>query len=370
MKVLILTVTMGQGHNSTANALHLGFLHRGIESTIVDMIDYISPKLTEPLNQGYITLATLSPATYGFFFRQAELKKKTSDGRSLAGVIYQGLSKKFEQMLDDYHPDAIICTHFFAAGIIDALKLSGAVTAKSIAIMTDFCLTPYFEDFATFDYFVAPNEHFSLRAAKKGIYADKFLPFGIPIHPKFSKSMNQKEAREKLGIDPDRKTVLIMSGSMGYGDIHKTIKKIDYLKQQFQVIAICGNNAKVQQKIKKMNTEKTVHCYGFVKNIDVMMDASDCLISKPGGITTSEALAKGLPMIMVNPIKGQEERNVEFMLNMGAAVFVTKTWPIDEALFQMLHSDERIQRLKEMMKLVAKPDATDKLCDFVMSIFD
>jgi processive 1,2-diacylglycerol beta-glucosyltransferase len=201
---------------------------------------------------------------------------------------------------------------------------------------------------------------------KKGLDSAKMLPIGIPIKPKFSQRIDRLEARTQLGLDLHKHTILLMSGSMGYGRIDESIERLDRLNFDFQVIVVCGNNKKMYKKIKELDTAKRFDVYGYVDNVDVMMDAADCIITKPGGITTSEAMAKGLPMIMVNPIPGHEMRNAEFMLNNGLALYATKSFPLDEAVFSLLQHPERISFLRSTIEIYARQESALHLCNFLI----
>ena len=159
-----------------------------------------------------------------------------------------------------------------------------------------------------------------------------------------------------------------MSGSMGYGNIVNGIMALDRLDLNFQIATICGNNKKLKAQIDELKTRKEIFNYGYVNNVDVFMDAADCIVTKPGGLTTSEALAKGLPMLMNNPVPGQEDRNVEFLLNAGAAVKISKTFPIDDALQQLFLSEKRRQILTDSIQLLGKPNSTKDLVAFIVGL--
>ncbi len=162
----------------------------------------------------------------------------------------------------------------------------------------------------------------------------------------------------------------MMGGSMGYANNRKTIERLSLIKIPFQLLVVCGNNKKgYNQLLSQMEEYEgpcTIHPYGFVDNVDVMMSASDCIITKPGGLTVSEALARHLPMLLVDPIPGHEERNVEFLLNNGMALAVTKTFPVDEAVYNLFKNPGRIDQIREVMAMTAHPDATEQLVDFVL----
>jgi processive 1,2-diacylglycerol beta-glucosyltransferase len=174
-----------------------------------------------------------------------------------------------------------------------------------------------------------------------------------------------------------------MGGGVGYGNMFETLQKINALNVDCQIIVICGKNEKVREKIEayissenQRNQEnqeisenkennKKILCFGFVDNVDQLMDASDCIVTKPGGLSTSEALAKNLPIIIVNPIPGQEERNTEFLLNNGVAMRVTKTCPLDEVIFQFFFFPEKIENMKRNINLLRRPNATHDICEFI-----
>ena len=134
----------------------------------------------------------------------------------------------------------------------------------------------------------------------------------------------------------------------------------------FQILCVCGNNSKGKKEIEEVQWNKKIYTYGFVDNVDIMMDASDCIITKPGGLTTSELLAKKLPAILMNPIPGQEDRNMEFLVNSGAAVIATDTFPVDEALYEIMNNPWRMELLKQSVEHIGKPNSTKDVCDFIL----
>ena len=155
---------------------------------------------------------------------------------------------------------------------------------------------------------------------------------------------------------------------MGYGKVEKAIQDMDSMDLDFQIISVCGNNKSLKRKIDQMETQKRIYNFGFVDNVDVIMDASDCIVTKPGGLTVSESLAKGIPMVLMNPIPGQEDRNVEFLLNNGLAVKISNTYPIDEAIYQLMNNDWRRSHLQAMAQKVGRPNATRDLGELIISI--
>ena len=150
--------------------------------------------------------------------------------------------------------------------------------------------------------------------------------------------------------------------------VKKRIKELDSLDIDFQMIVVCGNNKTLKNRVDSLATRKKILCYGYANNVDVLMDASDCVITKPGGLTVSEGLAKGMPLILINPIPGQEDRNVEFLLNNGMAQLVTSTYPVDEAIYQLFNNEWKIGNLSQGIKYIGKPYATRDLCEFILGL--
>lgn len=370
MKVLLLSNTAGQGHRSTAGALEQALQARGVECRTLDTYEYVDPVRYKLLDRGYLMATSKIPVAYGLVYRAAEKLRKNDSLYNPINVDNLVLATKLKKYFEnEFYPDVIVCTHVFSAEVINVMKATKWIDMPVIGIVTDYTIHPFWQNVTHIDYFVTASELLTLQAVKREIPKEKILPFGIPINQKFSKRIDKEEARRQIGIDPGKMTVLLMSGSMGHGNISSVLSRIDKVDADFQIIAVCGNNRRAKSRIDMMNTQKSVYSYGYINNVDLMMDASDCIVTKPGGLTASEALAKNLPIIMVNPIPGQEERNVEFMLNNGLAINVTKTFPIDEALYQIFIYPEKLKNMMANIHIVGKPNATNDLTDFIMKLF-
>jgi processive 1,2-diacylglycerol beta-glucosyltransferase len=339
---------------------------RNVECEVLDTYEYINPILSESVAKGYLISTKFTPAVYGKLYHIAEKRERSNKKLSISTLINAILSKKLTGFLHEYDPDVIVCTHIFAAQIISYLQKKGTIRAKTIGIVTDFTIHPFWED-TDLDCYVTASELLTHQAAKKGIDVNKIAPIGIPIHTKFSKKISAFEARKLLGIK-DKTTIFVMSGSMGYGKVETVIQAMDSMDMDFQIISVCGNNKSLKTKIDEMETQKQVYNFGFVNNVDIIMDASDCIVTKPGGLTVSESLAKGIPMILINPIPGQEDRNMEFLLNNGLAMKISDTYPIDEAIYQLLNNDWRRSHLQAMVEKVGRPNATRDLGELIISM--
>ncbi|MBE6611825.1 MAG: glycosyltransferase [Ruminococcaceae bacterium] len=368
MKVLILSITAGQGHNSTAKAICAYFESIGCEAEMLDTFEYLNPLLYETVSRGYLLAADKAKLAYKGAYRLAEKRRKSKTDASPTRVTGGVMAKKLLTYINEHQPDAIICTHIFAGILLDVLKKKRLITAKTVGILTDFAFHPYWEEAIHLDYVVTPSKMLTAQALKKGYTESQVLPLGIPIHPKFADSISKEEARASLGLDINKRTVLLMSGSMGYGNIEETVRALDSVPHDFQLITVCGNNSAAKARIDEMQTKKRILNLGYVNYVDTLMDASDCIISKPGGLTTSEAMAKRLPMVIVDPIPGQEDRNTEFLTNNGAAMAVTHTTPLDEVIYQLLCDPRRLDVMRDAIEIIRKPNSTRDICEFTKQI--
>ncbi|HVJ50093.1 MGDG synthase family glycosyltransferase [Desulfitobacterium sp.] len=369
MKAIIITTPLGNGHNAVAQAISTYLTEQHVENVVLDLYENIQPMLKDIISKGfYLSMKSLTLmkdfASDLYDFNQ---KRDATSEYSISHVQNQMLASKLNKVIAEYSPDLIICTQVYAAQVVDVLKEKGRVTATAIGIITDFTVQTYWEDVEHFEYVVVGSELLSYQLKKRNIQPKRVLPFGIPIAEKFSVKKSKQEACSLLGINTHKKNVLIMGGGMGFGSIDKYIEEIDRSDLDLQMIVVCGNNKSLYKKLQGKSTHKKMIVYGFVNNVDVLMDACDCILSKPGGITTSETLAKGLPMIMIDQLPGVEDRNVEFLLNNGAALFATKTFSIDETLHVLLDSSQRQRNIQTAIKSLAKPHATKNLCDFLIS---
>lgn len=369
MKVLFLSVPTGHGHHMAARALEECFKSgryagQKIECMTLDVFEHVNPILADSVQKGYLLSTKMTPKAYGAFYSFSE-KRDPSKYSSVGKLVKTILNKKLFQFLNEYDPDAIVATHTFSAIAISYLREKYGMHAKSFAIITDFTVHPFWED-VHIDYYVTASELLNWQAMKKGYSLEKVKPFGIPILSKFAHTIPKAQARRELGLC-DRFTVLVMTGSMGYGsDVLANLAKLNDMDEDFQLITVCGNNKKLKAHIDGMEKKKPFLNYGFTDNINLLMDAADCIITKPGGLSTSEALAKRLPIIMLDPIPGQEDRNEEFMLNNGIALSVSKTFPVDEVLYQLIHHPWKLEMLRHNMSYFAKPNSAQDFADFIV----
>lgn len=371
MNFLILSVTAGEGHNSTARAIKAALEAHESDAEILDTLEYVSPELAKVIADGYLMVTERAQGAYRIGYRLAEMRR-VNEKLDAMQLATNALSKELVDYIRADRFDAIVFTHPFAGMMCSTMKKRGLISNRTVGILTDFTFHPFWEDCTANDFVVTPDRLLLPQGRRKGFRDDQILPFGIPINPKFSSRIPAREAKAQVGLDPDFRTFLVMGGSMGYGNMDELVKRIVTLdvERDFQVIAVAGRNAEMQASLEKLAGEspRRILVTGFVDYVSTLMDAADCIITKPGGLTTSESLAKNLPMIIVNPIPGQEERNTEFLLNNGCAMATSKTAPIEECIYQLLMSDVHLEAMKACIAAVAKPNATEDLVRFLINL--
>jgi processive 1,2-diacylglycerol beta-glucosyltransferase len=366
MRAIILSISTGQGHHATGKAVSDVLEAMGVICETIDAYEYIDPKLSGLVSKGYLSAAhmrKLSSAAYNILVKKNAPSRKYSVSSMANTYLAWDLKKEVQRI----KPDIIVCTHVLSSILASVMKAHSWTDALCAGICTDFTVHPLWEETSNLDYYVIPNELLEFQMIRKGLSPQKLLPFGIPIKPCFAHRESRDAARRALRLEPDKPTLLLMGGSMGYGHIDVSMEKLDSLPFDFQVMVVCGNNQAMYNKVKRGTYFKRFDIYGYVDNVDLMMDAADCIITKPGGITSSEALAKGLPMIMVNPIPGHEERNAEFMLNNGIALYATKSFPLEEAVFSLFRHPGRLTYMRGTIAPYGRPRAAAELCEFLVN---
>jgi processive 1,2-diacylglycerol beta-glucosyltransferase len=365
MKILILSVTAGEGHNSTAKALHEAFEERGHTSDVLDTYKYVSDFLGAVMAKGYLAATKNAKQAFSGFYKLAEKRKSNSDAYSAMRFVNTVVTKKVHAKIEEYNPDVIFITHTFLGVVLDQLKQKGLCNAPVLGIVTDFTVHPYWEEALYIDYIITANEFLTKAAIKKGFEASQVLPLGIPVRKKFANVGDKAAARRALGITEDKPCALVMGGSMGYGHMSKTIAKLEKADCDFTILAVCGRNAKAKENVEKAPHKKDLRVFGFVENIDALMDAADFIITKPGGLTSSEALAKRLPMILCDPIPGHEVRNEEFLVSCGCALAEGEFLSVDEAVERLLLKPERLEYMRSCIDLIRKPNSAFDICNFI-----
>jgi processive 1,2-diacylglycerol beta-glucosyltransferase len=348
-RVLILSASAGAGHIRAADALQKDFQAHprvaaaGGEVQHWDILKYTTAVFRTLYSKMYLDLVNHAPWLLGMMYNSTDKPWK----QSFAQAFEKFNAGPFVEALQAYKPDLVVCTHFTPPNIISWLnekKSKLGVKLEPAIVVTDLDCHAMWLTRSYSHYFVALEET-RVYLERMGIHGDKVSVTGIPVDPVFRVKKDQRAMRAQLGLDQDRFTVLVSAGGFGVGPVETLIAQLQDMHGipgGAQVVAIAGRSEELKAKLdrlaKKAHADGTVrvHPIGFTKQMDEYMAAADILISKPGGMTTSEAMARGLPMCVVNPIPGQEERNSDHLLEAGVAIKCnnppTLGWKLQELL--------------------------------------
>jgi processive 1,2-diacylglycerol beta-glucosyltransferase len=320
MKLLIISISAGAGHVRTAEALEKTAIQKypNLEVVHIDMADYITLALKKTVIDSYGLMAKKLPELWGFLYNKTDDPKNSKRFVKLTKQLKNLNSLKLYEKIKEIKPDRIICTHFLPADVIlNAFKRHQIDTPVSITI-TDYDLHNLWLVEGASNYFVATDK-MAWKMASRGIKKSKIITSGIPIQPEFydNKILNTKAITPL--INPSLPTILVLSGGEGMGDCLKITRLLFENQKPINIISVAGNNYKLLSNMDKLQVPKHINLQplGWVSQMDKLMKTADIIISKSGGITTSECIVLGKPMIIIDPIPGQEERNADFILANG-----------------------------------------------------
>ena len=367
MNILIFSVSIGNGHDQVAHTLYNEFTRADNSNKvkIINTIKFISPILDKVILDSYLNILKFYPKAWGKLY---EKTKKLDPIIDINDITNRLRTSKLHKSINAFVPDAIICTHSFPSSIIAALKQKKIPETPLLSVITDYNIHTSWVNENT-DYYVIPHENLSYVMENYGVSSDKILPFGIPVKKEFDEYVNVKIIQEKYDLE-NKKTVLVMGGGLGLGEIYNIVFELDKKLDNAQIIAIAGRNARLEQKLKSMTTKNKMVVFGFVSNIHELMEAADCIITKPGGVTTAEVLCKQKPLVIFSPLPGQEYENAEFLLNSGVAVATSDVKKIPVLINQMLSFDIRMKSIKDITGYLKKPNAAADTVQFILDQYN
>ena len=370
LKVAILSVAAGAGHVRAAQALEQSILENypDAEAIHLDVMNYV-PKLFRKLYaESYVHIINRYPALWGYMYEKSDLVRSDKSLVKKMRVAIERLNtKKLLKKMIELKPDIIISTHFLPPELISKMIKGGAKLPPSWVQVTDFDLHGLWVNDHMTGYFAA-SEEVAFRMKARGIPEDIITVTGIPIMPVFSQKLSREECAKELGLNPEIPTMILMSGGLGVGSIDSLTKHLLGIEEEMQIIALAGRNEQLLAKLQELAKQypgKLVPM-GFTTTIERAMAASDLAITKPGGLTTSECLAMGLPMIAVSPIPGQEERNADYILENGTGLKAHDETGVEFKVRELLKHPERLKQMSENAKKIGKPNAAKKVLEKVL----
>jgi len=377
MKVLITTATAGGSHLAAASAIEDAWRTRRTDDTVekLDLVQFFSPLHRKIHADGYETLVEHAPEIWGMLFSKTDDPRVVARLNRLSRVFTPTSSLKLERHIKRTQPEVIICTHYGPIEVLGrmARKAREKTAHRSgrqpgppliVSVVTDFEAHALWMGECVGLYCVAA-EAACARIVARGALPGNIAVTGIPIANKFALPVEPRAVRARLGLRDDQPVVLLLGGGFGWGPIAETLAELDKIETRFQTVVVCGRNAELRRNVAAQDRKHPTHVLGFVSNMNELMAVSDLLITKPGGLTTSEALASGLPMVVINPIPGQEAANSDFLLQSGAAIKVNRIEEMSHRVGQLLGS-KKLSAMRKAARAVGKPTAAQNVCDEIL----
>lgn len=372
-KVLILYGAYGGGHLSAAKTICKQLENQykdEVEVTIIDCIEYISKYINKVSTEAYKELAKKAPWVWKHVYKSA----RHGPVSHISTTTNKLMSYKLNTLINDEKPDLIISTHPFATQMCAILKEKEKIDCKLATILTDYHIHDQWLVLSKYnDYFFVSNEQMKTAMVAEGIHDQKIFVTGIPISDKFLKDFDSEAIYKEFGLSPDKRTVLFFAGGefgLGRNTTVMVLKSLIRLFRDLQVVAISGKNKKMNRKFQELieatNSEDRVKLFEYTDKVPELMHISTAVITKAGGLTITECLASHLPIIIINPIPGQEEENAEFLEKNGVAVWIKKGDSIARTLKSLSKNKEQLESMIKNTKTLAKPNAAQNICKILM----
>ncbi len=367
MDALILSCGTGGGHDSAGLAIAQELTSRGHRAKTLNPYTLKSQNLAKRVNQAYISLVQKVPSAFGVAYHIGDVYRRLP-GDSPVYLANRRMAPFLEQYLEEGSFDAIVCTHLFPAEILTKMKRRGVKLPATCFVATDYVCIPFTEEIDC-DHYIVPAGELIDDFLHRGIPEDRIFPLGIPVDAQFDRDVDRTGLRRELGLDPERKYILLAGGSVGAGHIESTVSLLlqHYAGKGVTVIVICGNNRRLYRTMKEYNGADCM-VLEYTDQMANYMKACDLFISKPGGLSSTEAAVSGTPLIHIAPIPGCENHNMNYFERHGMSIAVTspKT-QLTDACDRLLFCGEERERMRDNQRKGIPHHAASAICDLLES---
>lgn len=368
MDALILSCGTGGGHNAAARAMQEALELRGHRALLMNPYTLQSQKLTERIDEAYIGMAQKTPTLFGAVYTAGNLYRRLPFPSPVQHANNH-MVQLMEDFLKEHHFDVILMPHVFPAEILTCMKRHGIDVPKTIFVATDYTCIPFTEE-CDCDAYVIPSPALTEEFAGRGIPAERIYPLGIPVRQAFHQPMSKEAARKMLGLEPDKKYILISGGSIGAGKVEKAVKLLRAFGQEddrLRLIAICGSNLSLYQQLSKTPAPSLL----LIEHTDRMaayLRACDLYLTKPGGLSTTEAAVSGVPLGLLPPIPGCESHNLRFFQENGMGQPVRVTENGLKEILSLLGDSQALDRMAACQERFIPGDAAGQICQLAESL--
>src|SRR5215207_4898894 len=365
-RVLILSASAGSGHIVAAKALERVFAQSADIDTVVhkDALEFTNQAFRDFYSELYLTLVKRSPHLVGWWYDESDEPWRTDQVRSMMDRInLQPLSK----FILEFQPHRVVCTHYLPAGLVAYLMEKQQIDTHLSIVTTDYDFHSQWLSRLFNRYFVATDQT-KAHLVTLGIPAERVTVSGIPVDPAYGQPVDRAAVLAKYRLD-DRRPILVFSaGAVGGGPVRAIVEQLMLMRHDAQCFVICGRNTELRREIEALTVSQAekFRILGFTAEMLNLMRVATLFIGKPGGLTASEAMAAGVPMVISSPIPGQEERNSDYLLENGAAIKTNDLTIVAYKLDQLLADPERLQRMRASARRLGRPDAAQMIVDVLL----
>lgn len=366
MKVLMLSCNTGQGHNTAARAVMEELERRGVQCEMRDALAFAGELASKVVSNTYIKMATDAPKVFGKLYQAGDAitNPYVKSPVYAANLTY---AKRLGKFIRENGFDVVVTSHVFPAQALSHLSKHEHVDAKTYFIATDYTCHPFTDEVEADGYFIA-HENLIAEYVMKGVPRNGLCPTGIPVSLRFAEHIGREEARSALHIRNDARLFLVMTGSMGFGDVAPTVNALAQgMSERDLIYVMTGRNEELKAKIDAMNArDDRIFAVPFTKEVPLYMSAADVLLTKPGGLSTTEAAVLNIPMVLSAPIPGCETANAEFFRKNGLAVCVESGEAAGYAALWLARDEDKKKRMIEAQRRVINARAASDICDCLM----
>jgi processive 1,2-diacylglycerol beta-glucosyltransferase len=368
MRTLIATVTAGGGHLAAAAALEEAWRAARPDDAVekIDLLKLFSPLHRGIYFDGYVRLVERAPELWGMIFAKTDNPKLLQKLKRIRRTFPSRSKQRFARLVKQFKPDVVLCTHYLPLETLAPLReKKDDVRPFVVSVITDFEAHALWMDSCVDLYCVAAEET-KARLVARGASAGNIVATGIPIAAKFSSKPDAKAVRKHYGLRDDLPVLLVLSGGFGMGPVEEILTELDKSLKLFQTLVVTGRNEELRRELAVQDRRHPTHVLGFSTNMHELMAVADLIITKPGGLTASEALAMGKPLFILNPIPGQEAANSDFLLERGVAAKANRAEDLPYRIEQLLGS-KRLGEMARVAKGLGRPRAAETICREVLA---
>ncbi len=368
-RILIFYGSYGGGHLSASRSIrdYIQSNHPDSEIMMVDCIEYINKLFNKVTTKAYVDFSKNAR----WIWKQLYYGSESGGLARISNSINRIMAIKLDKLIQEFCPTLIISTHPFSSQMCAILKQKGKVNCTLATVMTDYAPhNQWLVAHEFVDYYFVAHEGMKEQLIERGVEPNKIYATGIPLSNRFLLNYDKPKILQEYNLSPDKKTILFFcGGEYGFGK-DKTFNRLKAIIDTFpnlQVIAIAGRNEKMKERfdalVEETNSRNTVKILSYTNQVPELMSVSDLVITKPGGLTTTESLASGLPLIIIDPLPGQEEENADFIEKSGAGIWIKENDDIQNILFDVLGNTYKLQDMKIRARLIAKKNSTKDICE-------